>query len=140
MHRTIIILSIAAAGCVQSPEATTGGDLEALGEYEVDHNTCGPHWDGVYALSANRIAQYGAGSDQLFLEPADPSSPAERGRGRLTKGHMLGATLSLQIRFHVDGESILYDCSGEYSRSALLMSCDSGDSACHLSLRSVGNS
>ena len=139
MNKAHIIIAFVVAACGSNPETEAAGALESLGEYEVgNYNTCGTHWDGIYTVSANRVAQYGGGTDQLFFEPADPSSAAERGRGSLAPGPMgLSQNVSLQIRFVVGSDPILYDCHGGLTGSSMLLECDSGESRCHLALSAV---
>ncbi len=105
------------------------GALESLGEYAVTETTCGAHWSGVFALSANRVAQHGQGTDQLFVEPADPASPANRGRGSLAAD----GNFSLQISFDVDDQFLVYQCTGALDEHAILMQCDmDGQPRCNL--------
>jgi hypothetical protein len=127
----LLLVGAAVFGCTDSADdgAAAGGALEALGEYVVTSNTCGEHWEGTYALSANRIAQFGQGTDQLFVEPTDPSSPANRGRGDLADG----GNLSLQISFDLDGAFVVYDCTGARDIQAVLMECSAmGKPTCYL--------
>lgn len=125
-----------ALGCGDPAADGTGesvGALEALGEYIVTSNTCGPHWEGAYAFSVNRIAQFGQGTDQLFIEPTDPSSPANRGRGDLGER----GDFSLQISFSVDGQLLVYECSGALDSQAALVDCEAvGQGSCYLAFTS----